>query len=61
MVKIFVLYCIVDGYVGRGRPKKGWIDCLKKDMNSRGTNAEMTAEESGRKTQVVLTPWDKVT
>lgn len=39
-----VLNLNVDGYVGRGRPKKRWMDCVKDDMCRKDVSAEMTAD-----------------
>ncbi|XP_062527382.1 androgen-induced gene 1 protein isoform X2 [Bombyx mori] len=36
-----VLTMNVDGYRGRGRPKKKWMDCVKNDMGKRGVSEEM--------------------
>ena len=32
----------VEGYKGRGRPKKVWMVCVKNDMCVKGVTAEMT-------------------
>ncbi|PZC82802.1 hypothetical protein B5X24_HaOG209587 [Helicoverpa armigera] len=34
----------VDGYSGRGRPKKRWMDCVKADMVRKNVTCEMTAD-----------------
>lgn len=34
----------VEGYRGRGRPKKRWMDCVRKDMSVKGVSVEMTAD-----------------
>lgn len=34
----------VRGNVGRGRPKKGWMECVKNDMNMKGVNESMTSD-----------------
>ncbi|PZC79184.1 hypothetical protein B5X24_HaOG216748 [Helicoverpa armigera] len=34
----------VDGYSGRGRPKKRWMDCVKIDMVRKNVTCEMTAD-----------------
>lgn len=31
----------VEGYRGRGRPKKKWMNCLKDDMCKKGVSEEM--------------------
>ncbi|PZC79580.1 hypothetical protein B5X24_HaOG216245 [Helicoverpa armigera] len=36
----------VDGYSGRGRPKKRWMDCVKVDMVRKNVTCEMTADRS---------------
>ena len=36
-----VLTMNVEGYRGRGRPKKKWMDCVKDDMGKRGVSEEM--------------------
>ena len=33
----------VDGWRGRGRPKKRWMDCVKSDMLEKGVDDAMTA------------------
>ena len=32
----------VDGWRGRGRPKKRWMDCVRDDMNEKGVNDSVT-------------------
>ncbi|XP_063899138.1 uncharacterized protein LOC135119170 [Helicoverpa armigera] len=34
----------VDGYKGRGRPKKRWMDCVKDDMARKNVISEMTSD-----------------
>ena len=36
-----VLSMNVDGYGRRGRPKKRWMDCVKRDMNAKKVNLKM--------------------
>ncbi|PZC81077.1 hypothetical protein B5X24_HaOG213417 [Helicoverpa armigera] len=38
-----VLSMNVDGWRGRGRPKKRWMDCLKDDMNRKGVSVSMVS------------------
>lgn len=33
-----------DGWKGRGRPKKRWMDCVKKDMSEKGVNDLVTSD-----------------
>ena len=33
----------VDGWRGRGRPKKIWMDCVTNDMLEKGVDDAMTA------------------
>jgi hypothetical protein len=39
----------VDGQPSRGRPRKGWMDCLKDDMKIKGMSMEMTIDRRERK------------
>lgn len=39
-----VLNLNVEGYVGRGRPRKRWVDCVVNDMRVKGVSMEMTAD-----------------
>ena len=32
----------IDGWRGRGRPKKRWMDCVRDDMNEKGVNDSVT-------------------
>ena len=36
----------VDGHKGRGRPKKGWMDCVKNYMGMKGVSADMTGNRT---------------
>ncbi|PZC72650.1 hypothetical protein B5X24_HaOG210780 [Helicoverpa armigera] len=39
-----VLSMNVEGWRGRGRPRKRWIDCLKEDMKQKGVDVSMTSD-----------------
>ncbi|PZC75290.1 hypothetical protein B5X24_HaOG206492 [Helicoverpa armigera] len=39
-----VLSMNVEGWSGRGRPRKRWIDCLKEDMKQKGVDVSMTSD-----------------
>jgi hypothetical protein len=34
----------VEGWRGRGRPKKRWIDCVRQDMGEMAVSDEMTSD-----------------
>ncbi|KAJ8709025.1 hypothetical protein PYW07_008851 [Mythimna separata] len=36
----------VDGWRGRGRPKKRWMDCVKTDMKEKGVSDVMTGDRT---------------
>jgi hypothetical protein len=33
----------VEGWRGRGRPKKGWIDCVRQDIREKAVSDETTS------------------
>ena len=39
----------VDGWIGRGRPKKRWMDCVKNDMKEKGVSDSMTDDRTAWK------------
>lgn len=53
----------VDGFIGRGRPKKVWRICVKKDMGKMWVNTDMKDNRYGWKnvhTVPTAHNWDKV-
>jgi hypothetical protein len=48
-----VLTMNVDGHPSSGKPRKGWMDCVKYDMKIKGVSMEMTSD---RRKHVVPTP-----
>ncbi|KAJ8710705.1 hypothetical protein PYW08_009220 [Mythimna loreyi] len=41
-----VLSLHVDGWRGRGRPKKRWMDCVKSDMKEKGVSDSVTDDRT---------------
>ncbi|KAJ8720922.1 hypothetical protein PYW08_006387 [Mythimna loreyi] len=41
-----VLSLHVDGWRGRGRPKKRWMDCVRSDMKEKGVSDSMTGDRT---------------
>ncbi|KAJ8707262.1 hypothetical protein PYW08_011396 [Mythimna loreyi] len=44
-----VLSLNVDGWRGRGRPKKRWMDCVRSDMKEKGVSDSLTGDRTGWK------------
>ena len=36
----------VDGWRGRGRPKKRWMDCVRDDINEKGVDDTVTSDRT---------------
>ncbi|KAJ8720942.1 hypothetical protein PYW08_006407 [Mythimna loreyi] len=53
-----VLSLHVDGWRGRGRPKKRWMDCVRRDMEEKGDSVTHLSPtgQSGRKKHVAPAP-----
>jgi hypothetical protein len=49
----------VEGWRGRGRPKKRWIDCVKQDMREMAVSDEMTSDRGEWRKKLHATPTPK--
>jgi hypothetical protein len=50
----------VEGWRGRGRPKKRWIECVRKDMMEMAVSDEMTSDRGEWRKRTCCTDYNEL-